>query len=184
MPCQPLNRHQLLASARGPTELATLAFAGVIGLALASGRRPLIRGLSEARFEKLLNEHFFLDAMFANGEDNPGIDAQDEYADLVNLLLEHRAAPTEKDAWLAYAIASATMGEHHLWQDLGLPGRKVLSDLMRQHFPALAAKNVHDMQWKKFLYRQLCERHGLSGCKAPHCAECPDRAACFGPEEA
>ncbi len=182
MPSPPLDRQQLLACVRRPTELATLAFAGVIGLALVDGRRPLIRGLSEARFEKLLNEHFFLDAMFPNGEERPGIEAADEYADLVTLLLDHRAEPTEKNAWLAYTIASATMGEHHLWQDLGLPSRRALSDLLRLHFPALAAANVSDMRWKKFLYRQLCERHGVAGCKSPHCAECGDYAECFGAE--
>jgi nitrogen fixation protein NifQ len=39
------------------------------------------------------------------------------------------------------------------------------------------------MKWKKFFYRQLCERAGVPICKSPHCAECCDRALCFGPEE-
>ena len=29
----------------------------------------------------------------------------------------------------------------------------------------------------------LCERAGVPICKAPHCADCCDRALCFGPEE-
>lgn len=179
----PVDTRQLLLVARRPGEAATLAFAGVIGRSLAAGRRPLIRGLSEARFQKLLNEHFVLEAMFANGEDRPGLEQDDEFTDLVGLLLEHRAAPTEKNAWLAYAVASAAMDENHLWQDLGLPSRKVLSALMNEHFPALAAKNVGDMKWKKFFYRQLCQRAGVPICKSPHCAECCDYAVCFGPEE-
>jgi|ERR1017187_2304626 nitrogen fixation protein NifQ len=183
MTTPPTNRQQFMERARRPAELATLAFAGVIGLVLAARRRPLIRGLSEARFEKLLNEHFILEAMFPNGEEKPGVEAEDEYADLVNLLLEHRAAPTEKDAWLAYAVASAAMGENHLWQDMGLPSRQVLSDLMGKHFPTLAAKNVGDMKWKKFFYRQLCERAGVSICKSPRCADCCDYAICFGAED-
>ena len=179
----PINRLQLLERARRPTELATFAFAGVIGQAIAAGRRPLIRGLSEARFQKLLNEHFLLEDLFANGEEKPGLEQDDEFGDLVKLLLAHRAAPTEVDAWLAYAVASASMGENHLWQDMGLPNRKVLSDLMTRHFPALAAKNVGDMKWKKFFYRELCQQAGVPICKSPHCADCCDYAICFGPEE-
>lgn len=173
----------LFVRARRPNELATLAFAGVIGRSLQAGRRPLIRGLSEARFQKLLNEHFLLDAMFPNGEESPGIEGEDEFADLVKLLLKHRATPTEKGAWLSYAIASAAMGENHLWQDMGLPNRETLSELMVQHYPALAARNDKDMKWKKFFYRQLCEDAGVPICKSPHCAECCDYGICFGPED-
>jgi nitrogen fixation protein NifQ len=168
-------------SPRKPDELATIALAGVIVRAMHADKRPLIRGLSEARFQKLLNE-FFLDLSLTNGA-SPTKDG-DEFNDLVLLLLESRAEPTEREAWLAYAVASAAMGENHLWEDLGLPNRKVLSDLMREHFPSLAAKNTGDMKWKKFFYRQLCTRAGVPICKSPHCAECSDYAVCFGPEDA
>ena len=166
--------------ARRPSDAATLAFAGVIAAALRAGRRPLIRGLSEARFQKLLNE-YFIGIELANG--SLASAPHDEFDELVTLLLEHRAAPTEPDAWLAYAIAAAAMGENHLWQDMGLPSRKLLTALMRTHFPALAAKNVGDMKWKKFFYRQLCEQAGVPICKSPHCADCCDYAICFGPEQ-
>lgn len=168
-----------IAQARRPDDLATLALAGVIGLGLRVGRQPLIRGLSEARFQKLLNE-FFLGIELENGSGGPA--PNDEFDDLVTLLLEHRTAPTELDAWLAYAIASAAMGKNHLWQDMGLPSRKDLSELMREHFPALAAKNTGDMKWKKFFYRQLCERAAVPICKSPHCEECSDYGDCFGGE--
>jgi nitrogen fixation protein NifQ len=174
----PLNP---IIRARKPDELATLAFAGVITEALRCGRQPLIRGLSEARFQKLLNEFFFGIAL-TNGTPAPA--PNDEFDDLVELLLEHRAEPSEPEAWLAYAVASAAMGENHLWQDMGLPSRKELSELMREHFPALAAMNSRDMKWKKFFYRQLCGRAGVPICKSPHCAECCDYAICFGPEDA
>lgn len=170
-----------LDHARHPDDLATLVFAGVIAEALRQGRRPLIRGLSEARFQKLLNEYFFGVAL-ANGEAPPAT-ANDEFADLVELLLEYRSQPREQDAWLAYAVASAAMGDNHLWQDMGLPSRKELSELMREHFPALAAKNDKDMKWKKFFYRELCQRVGVPICKSPHCADCTDYPVCFGPEE-
>jgi nitrogen fixation protein NifQ len=38
------------------------------------------------------------------------------------------------------------------------------------------------MKWKKFFYRQLCEREGIPVCNAPNCAVCADMALCFGPE--
>ena len=47
----------------------------------------------------------------------------------------------------------------------------------------LAQRNSGDTKCKKFLYRQLCERAGLMGCRSPSCGECADYAACFGPED-
>lgn len=106
----------------------------------------------------------------------------DEFADLVQLLLDHRAGPGAATELLCFSIASAALGENHLWQDMGLRNRGELSALMREHFPALVAKNVGDMKWKKFFYRQLCERAEVPICKSPHCAACCDYALCFGPE--
>lgn len=176
-PPEPLSR------ARRPEDAATRAFAGVIALALRAGRRPLIRGLSEARFQKLLNE-FFAGLVLGNGNATSDPAEANEFDEIVDLLLEHRSTPSEQGAWLAYAIATASMGENHLWQDLGLPNRKVLSQLMQEHFAPLAAKNSGDMKWKKFFYRQLCERAEVPICKSPHCAACCDYSICFGPEDA
>lgn len=173
---------QLLSRARTPADLHALVFAGVICTGLGGRRKPLIRGLAEVRFQRLLNE-YFPGLELANGEAAQERRNEDEFEDLLALLLEFRKAPTERGAWLAYAVASASMGENHLWQDMGLPDRKALSELMREHFPALAAKNTGDMKWKKFFYRQLCERAGIPICKAPHCAECSDYTHCFGPED-
>jgi nitrogen fixation protein NifQ len=53
---------------------------------------------------------------------------------------------------------------------------------MRCWFPALVARNAGDMKWKKFLYRQLCEREQLLICKSPSCSVCSDLPVCFGPE--
>lgn len=46
-------------------------------------------------------------------------------------------------------------------QDMGLPSRKVLSQPMTERLWGLAARNLGDMKWKKFFYRQLCERAGV-----------------------
>lgn len=169
---------------RRPGDLRGLAFAGVIGQALSRRRLPLIRGLSEARFQKLLNEYFDgLDlGNGAAGDQATPPPGDDEFRDLVELLLEFRAEASEELAWLSYAIASASMSENHLWQDMGLPDRQTLSDLMRENFPVLFARNSGNMKWKKFFYRQLCERAGVPICKSPHCADCCDYAACFSPE--
>jgi nitrogen fixation protein NifQ len=53
---------------------------------------------------------------------------------------------------------------------------------MTEHFPELAKRNVGDMKWKKFFYRQLCERAEVPICKSPNCADCVDYQACFGHE--
>lgn len=177
-----------LAAARRSADPATLAFAGVISRGLQTGRQPLIRGIDEARFRRLADAYTpGLDCRNNTGDvAAPHRFAVDEFDDLVELLLEHRARPAQPDedpGWLACVIATAAMGDNHLWQDLGLPSRDVLSRLLRENFPTLAALNTRDMKWKKFFYRQLCERAGVMICKSPNCAECCDFRACFGPEE-
>ena len=94
-------------------------------------------------------------------------------------------APTGtcRKQWMAEIVTTACMANDHLWQDLGLWSREYLSRLMKQNFPALAAKNVHDMKWKKFLYKQLCEQEGINACRAPSCEYCADYLNCFGPED-
>jgi nitrogen fixation protein NifQ len=110
----------------------------------------------------------------------------DEVTDIVALLLEHAdaaAGSAENRRAVAESLAIGCLGDNHLWQDLQLPSRRELSALFEHWFPALAAKNMHDMKWKKFLYKQLCEREELFICKAPSCGVCIDRPVCFGPEE-
>lgn len=180
-----------LAAARRSADLATLAFAGVISRGLLTGRQPLIRGIDETRFRRLADAYTpgldcRNDAGDASAPHRFAVDEVNEFDDLVELLLEHRARPARPDedpGWLACVIATAAMGDNHLWQDLGLPSRDVLSRLLRENFPTLAALNTRDMKWKKFFYRQLCERAGVMICKSPNCAECCDFRACFGPEE-
>ena len=106
----------------------------------------------------------------------------DEYEDVLALLLEYGCDNSDETAWLAGAMAAACMGENHLWQDLGLANRLELSDLIRTRFPALHAKNSGNMKWKKFFYKQLCERAEVRACRAPSCAVCADYAGCFGAE--
>jgi nitrogen fixation protein NifQ len=168
----------LLFQARRPRDLDTLVLAGVMGMSLKAGRRPLIRGLSEARFQKLLNE-FFLGLALENGQSGPPAGSEDRFGGLLELLLEQRTAPSEPAAWLAYATASAATGENGLWQDMGLPSRQHLSDFLRLRFAPLAARNTGDLKWKTFFCRQLRERAGVPIGQSPHCADCPDYGACI-----
>jgi nitrogen fixation protein NifQ len=106
-----------------------------------------------------------------------------ERDDVLALLLEHRAYKHMSEEWMAEIVTTACMGGDHLWQDLGLRSREYLSRLMTENFPSLAGKNVHDMKWKKFLYKQLCEKEGINTCRAPTCEYCVDYLTCFGPED-
>jgi nitrogen fixation protein NifQ len=109
--------------------------------------------------------------------------ALDEFPDLLQLLLQANPSNDSQQRLVAHLVATACMGSNHLWQDLGLPGRGALSTLLARHFPALTARNTNDMKWKKFFYRQLCERDGYVACNRPSCAACCDYDKCFGPEE-
>ncbi len=112
---------------------------------------------------------------------------RDEVDDVQKLLLEH-ATPTATTSAeyqeLTWVIACATLGDRHLWQDLGLPSREALSSLIAHMFPTLAARNSDNMKWKKFLYRQLCLKEDILICRSPSCHDCGEHSACFGPEVA
>lgn len=108
----------------------------------------------------------------------------DEFDDIVELLTAYRCDDSQETRDLIVFIAQACMGDNHLWQDMRLPNRVALSDLMKTSFPALAAKNTGDMKWKKFFYKQLCERADIFICKSPSCGICVDYDKCFGAEDA
>lgn len=182
----------LLSHAQNPRDGLVRAFAGVIHKA---SRRDinvpnLAMGLSRARFMELLDRYFpgasrtlYADAAcLTRCEDCVQLRA-DEFDDLVKLLLDHRSDAGEQAEWLAYAIASGCMGGNHLYQDMGLPDRQALSDLLNRHFTTLFVKNVGNMKWKKFFYKHLCDRAEIKACSAPSCSVCNDFDACFGPED-
>src|SRR5512143_2313749 len=105
-----------------------------------------------------------------------------EYEDILGLLLDHRSKTGEAAEAVAGRVAASCLGDDHLWQDMGLKNRDELSDIMRTYFGPLAAKNTSDMKWKKFFYKQICEREGFMLCKSPSCGVCVDYDKCFGPE--
>ncbi len=147
------------------------------------GTLPPGLGLSNADFSALLERHYPGIKLVADFEENIADPRELERDDVLGLLLKHRAGKDLSERWVAQIIAAACLASDHLWQDLGLWSRYDLSQLMMQNFPALAAKNIHDMKWKKFLYKQLCEQEGINACRAPSCEYCVDYLNCFGPED-
>jgi len=166
---------QALADPLRPV-LASLLAGRVLNLGVLSATL----GLEPAAFETLCAT-YFSGAPLALC-DGPG-EVIVELDDLRLLLLEYRAGAHASEVWLAHTVAYGCCGRDHLWQDLGLANRGELSLLMGVAFPALAALNVGDMKWKKFIYRHYCAREGIYVCPAPSCGECKDHGNCFGREE-
>lgn len=179
--------NRLIARSNGVGNAA--AFAGMIASRCSgAGALPAWLGLQPAAFDCLL-QHIFpgassepLAGVDTAGPGDDAADRADEREELVRLMLMHRAGDDPSEVWMAHVVAAGCMAADHLWQDLGLPARGELTALMRRNFPTLAARNVKDMKWKRFLYKQLCEAEGIYTCRAPSCQVCTDYHACFGPE--
>lgn len=178
---QGLDHRRLLAGARNPEDFATLAFCGVLVRfpIFKLGASDLIR----------LTERFFPGAAASAANFRP-LSVTDvctaippeELEDLLALFHAHRLDESEETAWLAHAIASACAGGNHLWEDMGMPNREALSQLIKKYFPTLYFKNTGNLRWKKFFYKLLCDRAKARICKAPSCGVCSDYAQCYGPE--
>ncbi|NCC40864.1 MAG: nitrogen fixation protein NifQ [Gammaproteobacteria bacterium] len=183
-------RAHLMAHATGAGNDA--AFAAMIATrSQGGGALPAFLGLDAAAFRRLL-EHHFPGLPAALCRTLPGIPMDcaagfeqraEEREELQRLMLMHKAGDSPSEVWMAHVVAAGCMASNHLWEDLGLLERPQLTDLMRHNFPSLAALNVKDMKWKRFLYKQLCEAEGIYICRAPTCEVCADYQACFGPED-
>ncbi|MDD4885979.1 MAG: nitrogen fixation protein NifQ [Thiomonas sp.] len=187
-------RALLLDCAADRQDPATLAVSGVLANAFARHGVSLlpIPGLDARETRRLMR------CWVAGADQILGLDwfeltrmdrhepRADEIEDVAALLVDaaHEGRDVDAARWLAQIISVACLGADHLWQDLHLRSRADLSSLLQDWFPALAARNTNNMKWKKFFYKQLCERAELQICKSPSCAACSDYALCFGPEEA
>jgi nitrogen fixation protein NifQ len=148
------------------------------------GAMPACLGLDARMFGRMLDHHF------------PGIGRPDaaagggpwdmatmpEYHELKALFTEHQAAHLGEQPWWIEIMIVGCSGRNHLWEDLGLFTRRDLTRLMHELFPGLAARNDRDMKWKKFLYKQLCDREGIVACPAPSCDACAHFSECFSSE--
>ncbi|SPS02112.1 NifQ nitrogen fixation protein, molybdenum ion binding [Cupriavidus taiwanensis] len=188
-----MNFHStLMRHAVDDDDCTVLTLAGAISSTLEEGNvhgLPII-GL-DANETRWLLAHWFPGAEYAlslqlNREANaPDQMYYDEVEELVALLEAHAdpsaGTPIEVRC-VSHALACGCLKDKHLWQNLRLPSRAELLEVLRYWFPMLAEKNVHGMKWKKFLYKQLCERDALYVCRAPSCSVCPNFGDCFGPE--
>jgi nitrogen fixation protein NifQ len=188
----PVEYDWLLARAENSGDELTRAFAAVIQAVSKGNIQPpnLGLGLSISKFTALLETYFPGSSGEVCGEDFLARYAvsvspmESEFADMVELLLEHKSFDDESNVWLAHAIASGCMGSDHLYHDMGLPDRRTLSGLLEQYFTTLFQKNIHNMKWKKFFYKQLCDRAEVIMCPARNCQSCIDYKNCFSSEEA
>ena len=175
---------RLMRARRGEPVEAALARI-LASWSLGMGGMPDYLGLSEADFLRMMAYSFpDYDVDELNQKGDP-IDVQrlDESEDLRKLLMNNRTGNSDSEIWMVDIVIAGCLGNDHLWQDLGLWKRADLSKLMKDNFLPLASRNVKDMKWKKFLYKQLCETEGIYTCRAPSCEACADYNNCFGPEE-
>jgi len=142
-------------------------------------------GLERPDFAALKNSYFADYPLPENAPSGNRLDFQQmlERQDLINLLKQYSNPQAVEVDWIIVILVAGCLGRDHLWQDLGLWSRTQLSALLNYNFPELAAKNVHDMKWKKFLYKQLCEEQGLNLCRMPSCEFCVDYLKCYSSEE-
>lgn len=187
----PLNRREFIYA-----ELIKFSKSSINDVAIArmlsswyngEGSLPLYLGLSAEVYAQMLVTHFpnavlpeISAALAAKKLDLSRMLEADELRDL---LLRYRASGAVDEVWLADIIIAGCLADLHLWHNLGLWARSDLTQLLEYNFPALAAKNDHNMKWKKFLYKQLCLEEGIYVCRAPSCEVCEEYKNCFGSEE-
>lgn len=104
----------------------------------------------------------------------------DDFHAMVDMLVQ---SPSTVDgsperAWLARAIAAASFGERHLWEDLGLFSREDVTSLLTQHFPDLVQRNTRGMKWKRFLFQELSRALNRPDLMPPGCAQCEEFHSC------
>jgi nitrogen fixation protein NifQ len=162
-----------------------------------NGCLPFYLGLAPADFEAMMRTCFANDPeLLALASESSALALErgemrqqlldlrhDEWLELRDLLLVHRSGVNAMETSLAAIVAAGCLGGAHLWRDLGLVSRSQLSELMWHNFRGLAERNVQDMKWKRFFYKQLCEGQGSYVCRAPSCQQCAAFKDCFGPED-
>lgn len=184
--------HSLLlldAFAAHPGDAVSRALSGVLESA-GAGCLPRFAqwlGLPPDEFRSMLDTFFPGAAEEGWAPDAPLVDAAAlpcEFDDLVEMLWDGRAetADPRHARWAAYALACGCFGRTHLWQDMGLSGRKDVSTLLEQLFTPVFIANTTDMKWKKFFYHRVCKRLDLHPCPEPSCSGCDHFEACHGPE--
>lgn len=137
-------------------------------------RQRLIVGAAQEH-EALTRERWALRSALASQRSS-------EVEDLEKVLLTRGAGGAAHSTLVhsvARILANGCLGSAHLWKDLGLRDRPQLRALISEYFPLMITLNTHDMRWKRFFYRQLCEMGGDYLCRAPSCTQCASYSECF-----
>ncbi|PRF28953.1 hydrogenase [Burkholderia multivorans] len=180
----------LLSGAVDPGSPDARLFAALVA-ARASRNEPALLGLSHAQLTRLLARHFpalsgdvaaALAAPFVVRSLPP---AHATFVATLHALLMRDAgtAVAVDDAdCVASIVAHACLRGDHLWRDLGLDGRDAVAAMLDRYFPAVAARNVGQLRWKKFLAQEAAASLGLPPGPAPGCPGCEDFPVCFPPQ--
>lgn len=170
-----------------PAALARKVIAGVMSNA-QTGELPLFAwtlGLPQSELLEAVARYFpELGALEPMPEQKYAVILRNmppRFGELFALLMSH-GTPHEKSrhlGWLARALAAATMGERHFWQDAGLHNRAEISQLLAHYFPGLHARNTLNLRWKRFLYAELGWQLGIENLQPPGCRRCDQAALCF-----
>ncbi|WP_126282262.1 nitrogen fixation protein NifQ [Burkholderia stagnalis] len=180
-------RHALLAGAADPDAPDARLFAALVAARAARGELALL-GLSHRQLTALLARHFprLQPAAIAAPPVTaaPGHRAHAAFVVTLNALLlrdASHAVRADDAECVAAIVAHACLRPDHLWRDLGLDGRDAVSGMLARYFPALAARNVAHLRWKKFLAMEVAAQRGEPPGPAPGCPGCEDYAHCFPP---
>lgn len=178
-------RQALLAGAADPDAPDTRLFAALVAARAARGELALL-GLSHRQLTALLARQFprLQPAAIAAPPVTaaPGHRAHAAFVATLNALLLRdvgHAVRADDAECVAAIVAHACLRPYHLWRDLGLDGRDAVSGMLARYFPALAARNVAHLRWKKFLASEVAAQLGEPPGPAPGCPGCEDYAHCF-----
>lgn len=177
--------HTLLARAAQSAAADTVLFARLIGARIDNDDLPLL-GLDAPTFGALIARHFAFAIPFDFADAVLWSPHLAFVRDLHTLLMQEDVTKTHNpdDArCLAAIISTACLRPDHLWRDLGLNGRDDVTAMLERHYPALVARNVTQMRWKKFLAQEVARAKGVtpidSTIQAPGCPGCEDYAFCY-----
>jgi nitrogen fixation protein NifQ len=181
---------ELLGGASAPGAFDARLFARLVAAREVRGELALL-GLTAGQLASLAQRHFAAGAALPQGHSagSTVVSVTDTalaaYANSMRAFLIAHAAPEvdgEDVRCLAAIVANACLRPDHLWRDLGLGGRDDVTAMLERYFPALVARNVEGLRWKKLLARELALATGATPGPAPGCPGCEDFGFCFPPE--
>lgn len=184
------RRLQALLSGAADTDSPDTRLFGELIAARACRNELALLGLSPTRLNDLLARQFphlssaDAAALAPTATVAPLPAAHAQFVETLHALLirdVHPAVAHDDADCVAAIIAHACLRPDHLWRDLGLDGRDAVTAMLDRYFPALAARNVAQLRWKKFLAQEVAASLGRPPGPAPGCPGCEDFGFCFPP---